>query len=409
VSPVWPFPRADALPPYAFVVTDAAKEKVLARGADLIDLGLGNPDRPTPAAIVAQLHQQADVGRNHRYHPGPGIRPLREAAARWYTRRYNARFDPDSEIVITMGAKEGMSHLCLAVLQDADISIVPDPCYPIHAGGPLIAGSELEFYRTSKSLSPSAAIQAAIERVFARGKRPKLVIANYPQNPTGEVVTREELARIVRVVEESGAMLLHDLAYADLDFQERYAPSIFDCGLAPERVKTFAVEAFSTSKSYNMAGWRIGLMVGNARMIAALSHLKTYLDYGTFAPIQHAAAWALDNGDQFAEDFRELYRGRAKALVDGLTRAGWPDLDEPRGTMFVWAPIPEPWRHLGSIGAATRLIDEAHVAVSPGIGFGPGGDGHVRFALIEDPPRLAEACTRIGGLLRRDRERAGAR
>ena len=402
MSPVWPFPRADALPPYAFVVTDAAKEKVLARGADLIDLGLGNPDRPTPAEIVARLHEQADVGKNHRYHPGPGIRPLREAAARWYERRYGIRFDPDRELVITMGAKEGMSHLCLAILQEGDVSVVPDPCYPIHAGGPLIAGSEVEFYRSAAGVSPSASIQAAIERITSRGKRPKLVIANYPQNPTGEIISREEMARLVSVVERSGALLLHDLAYADLDFQNRYAPSIFDCGLDSERVKSFAVEVFSTSKSYNMAGWRIGLMAGNARMVGALSHLKTYLDYGTFAPIQHAAAWALDHGDRFAEGFRELYRGRAKALVDGLKSAGWPGLDEPRGTMFVWAPIPEPWRPLGSIGAATRLIEEAHVAVSPGVGFGPGGNAFVRFALIEDPPRLLEACERIGRLLARD-------
>jgi alanine-synthesizing transaminase len=386
-------------------VTDAAKEKVVARGVDLIDLGLGNPDQPTPAEIVARLHEQADVGKNHRYHPGPGIRPLREATARWYERRYSTRFDPDREIVITMGAKEGMSHLCLAMLEAGDVSIVPDPCYPIHAGGPSIAGSEIEYYRTADGLSPALAVQAAVERVRSRGRRPKLVIANYPQNPTGEVVTRDELGHLVRVVEESGAMFLHDLAYADLDFQHRYAPSVFDCGLPPERVKEFTVEAFSMSKSYNMAGWRIGMMVGNARMIGALAHLKTYLDYGTFAPIQYASAWALDNGDRFAERLRELYRVRAKALVDGLTAAGWSGLAEPRGTMFVWAELPEPWRRLGSVGAATRLIEEAHVAVSPGIGFGPGGDSHVRFALIEDPPRLAEACQRIGQLLASDRAR----
>jgi alanine-synthesizing transaminase len=395
VSPVWPFPRADILPPYAFVVTDAAKAKVVARGADLIDLGLGNPDRPTPKEIVAQLHEQADIGKNHRYFPGRGLKELRDATVRWYQRRYHVAFDAEREIVVTMGAKEGMSHLCLAILKEGDTTLAPDPCYPIHAGGPAIAGSDVEFYRTGTGLSPSQAIQAAIERLLSRGRRPKLVIANYPQNPTGEVVSREELGKLVSVVESSGAMLLNDLAYADLDFQHRHAPSVFDCGVPIERVKAFAVEAFSMSKSYNMAGWRIATMVGNERMIGALAHMKTYLDYGTFAPLQYAAAWALDNGEQFADGFRELYRGRAHALVSGLTRAGWPGLDEPRGTMFVWAPIPERYRGLGSIAFTTKLIEEAHVATSPGIGFGPGGDGHVRFALIEDPPRLAEACERI--------------
>ncbi len=395
MSHVWSFPRAEALPPYAFVVTDAVKAKVLAAGADLIDLGLGNPDHPTPAEIVARLHEAADVGKNHRYHPGRGLPPLREAAARWYARRYQAAFDPERELIITMGAKEGMSHLCLAILDTGDVAIAPDPCYPIHAGAPRIAGAEVESYDASGRIPPAEAVAEAIARVVARGKRPKLVIANYPQNPTGRVITRDALGDLVRVVARSGALLLHDLAYADLDFSTRHAPSIFDCGVPADDVRTFAVEVFSMSKSYNMPGWRIAFMAGNERLIGALAHLKTYLDYGTFAPLQYAAAWALDHGDAFAESVRELYQRRARALCDGLAGAGWTDLEEPGGTMFVWAKLPPGLREQGSIAAASDLIERAHVAASPGIGFGAAGDEYLRFALIEDPPRIADACGRI--------------
>lgn len=394
----WSFPRAESLPPYAFVRTDAVKARVLAQGADFIDLGLGNPDRPTPPEIVAQLHAAADIGKNHRYFPGRGLLPLRQAAARWYERRYQARIDPDRELIITMGAKEGISHLCLAMLDEGDVAIAPDPCYPIHAGAPLIAGATVELYPAHAEVSPGRAVAQAIERVKQRGKQPKLVIANYPQNPTGLVISREELAELVRVVQKSGAFLLHDLAYADLDFRSRYAPSIFDCGVPSEEVKSFGVEVVSMSKSYNMPGWRIAFMVGNERLVSALAHLKTYLDYGTFAPLQYAAAWALDNGDRFTDEIRDLYRARATALVNGLRAAGWPGVTEPSGTMFIWAPIPA---SLGSnsMDVATRLIEQAHVGVSPGVGFGPGGDAFVRFALIEDPPRIAQACERIGRLL----------
>ena len=399
-SPAWTFPRADALPPYAFVVTDAVKARVAAGGAQIIDLGLGNPDQPTPAEIVAELHRTADIGKNHRYHPGRGLLALREAAASWYSRRYHTSFDPEREMVITMGAKEGMSHLCLALLDRGDVAVVPDPCYPIHAGAPRIAGADVEFYEARADVPAAEAVRAAIGRVTARGQRVKLVIANYPQNPTGLVISRADLGALLRVVQESGAMLLHDHAYADLDFSSRYAPSIFDVGVDPDVVKRFAVETFSMSKSYCMPGWRIAFMAGNKRMVDALAHIKTYLDYGTFMPLQYAAAWALENGDRFVEEFRELYRRRATALVAGLRNAGWPNVSEPSGTMFVWAPLPPAFASRGSLAVTTDLIERAHVAVSPGIGFGPGGDGHVRFALIEDPPRIAEACARIAAWLR---------
>jgi alanine-synthesizing transaminase len=391
----WSFPRAEALPTYAFLVTDDVKARTRASGAEIIDLGLGNPDRPTPPEIVAQLHAAADIGENHRYHPGRGLPRLRHAVTQWYQKRYHASFDPDRDVIVTMGAKEGISHLCLAILDRGDTAVVPDPCYPIHKGAPLIAGANVAGYDSTSRTTPAKAVHAALEHVRLAGGRAKLVIANYPQNPTGRVVSREELAELVRVVRDSGALLLHDLAYADLDFSSRYAPSIFDCGLDPEEVRKFAVEVFSMSKSYNMPGWRIAYMVGNERMIGALSHMKTYMDYGTFIPLQQAAAWALENGDSLVEEIRALYQGRAKALADGLRKTGWGDVEEPQGTMFVWTKLPEAWRSMSSLEATTRLIERAHVGVAPGTGFGAGGEGYVRFALIEDPPRIAEACERI--------------
>jgi alanine-synthesizing transaminase len=391
----WTFSRASALPPYAFVVTDAVKERVRASGADIIDLGLGNPDRPTPPEIVSHLHLNADVTENHRYHPGRGLIALRNAAAAWYARRYGVNFDVEREVIITMGAKEGMSHLCLAILDRGDVAIVPDPCYPIHAYAPQIAGAGVEYYPATTEIAPAKAVADAIARVEKRGQRVKLVIANYPQNPTGQVISREELGELVRVVQKSGAMLLHDLAYADFDFSRRFAPSIFDCGIDREAVKSFAVEVFSMSKSYNMPGWRIAYMVGNDRMVGALAHMKTYLDYGTFAPLQLASAWALEHGDKFADEIRDLYMRRAAVLVSGLRAAGFPNLAEPSGTMFVWAKIPPAFGGKKSLAATTELIESAHVAVSPGVGFGSGGDDFLRFALIEDPPRVNEACARI--------------
>jgi alanine-synthesizing transaminase len=396
----WTFPRAQALPPYAFVVTDAVKARVRESGVDIIDLGLGNPDQPTPPEIVAQLHATADTTENHRYHPGRGLLPLRAAAAAWYARRYGVAFDVEREVIITMGAKEGMSHLCLATLERGDVVVVPDPCYPIHAYAPQIAGASVEYYPASSEIAPAKAIADAIARVSKRGQRVKLVIANYPQNPTGQVISREALADLVRTVRKSGAMLLHDLAYADFDFSNRYAPSIFDCGVDREEVKSFAVEVFSMSKSYNMPGWRIACMVGNERMVGALAHMKTYLDYGTFAPLQLASAWALEHGDRFADEIRNLYRVRAHSLVEGLRAAGWPNVAEPSGTMFVWTKIPQAFGGKRSLEATTELIESAHVAVAPGIGFGAGGDEYLRFALIEDPPRVKEACARIARFLK---------
>ena len=395
----WSFPRADALPTYAFVATDAVKAKAVAAGAKLIDLGLGNPDKPTPQVIVDQLHLAADIGKNHRYHPGRGLPALRQALGVWYERRYQARFDVDKEALVTMGAKEGISHLCLAILDRGDTAVVPDPCYPIHEGAPAIAGAAVVGYAVKAEIEPAKAVADALQRVSQAGGKTKLVIANYPHNPTGFVISKGELAELVRVVQRSGAMLLHDAAYADLDFSNRHAPSIFDCGVDREEVKRFAVEVFSMSKSYNMPGWRIAYMVGNARMIGALSHLKTYMDYGTFMPLQYAAAWALEHGDGLVDEIRALYQARATTLTQGLAKAGWGDVPEPSGSMFVWTKIPKKLAGKTSMEATNWLIEKAHVAVSPGTGFGAGGEGFVRFALIEDPPQVEEACRRIGQAL----------
>ncbi len=396
----WSFPRAESLPTYAFVASDAVKAEVRASGADIIDLGLGNPDRPTPQAIVEQLHAASEVGQNHRYHPGRGLVALRQAVTDWYQRRYRASFDAERHVMVTMGAKDGMTGLCLATLGAGDTVLVPDPCYPIHRGAPLIAGAEVISYPSTAD-EPADAISSALGKAERAGKRVKLVIANYPQNPTGRTVTRAQLRALCEAVKNHGAMLLHDLAYADLDFNERCAPSIFDCGLDADEVESFAVEVFSMSKSYHMPGWRIAYVVGNERMVGALAHLKTYTDYGTFIPVQHAAAWALRHGDDLVSEIRELYRGRALALVDGLTQAGWENVQPPSGTMFLWVPVPSFYAGLSSTEVTARLIREAHVAVSPGSGFGSAGEGFVRFALIEDPPRIEEACRRIARLLQR--------
>ncbi len=403
----WSFPRAELLPTYAFVASDAVKAKVRATGADIIDLGLGNPDQPTPATIVDRLTEAARVGANHRYHPGRGLLDLREAICEWYQRRYSVSFDPAQEVMVTMGAKDGMTGLCLAILTTGDHVLSPDPCYPIHRGAPMIAGATLHSY-SAGAPNQAKAIADGLAEAEKRGQRIKLVIANYPHNPTGRVVSKDELKEIVTVVQKSGAMLLHDIAYADLDFRARFAPSIFDCGVDADEVRKFAVEVFSMSKSYDMPGWRIGFTVGSPVMVKALAHLKTYTDYGSFMPIQYAAAWALRNGDDIVTNIRNLYSTRAEALVAGLRSVGWDNVAEPSGTMFVWTRIPEVYRGLSSFDATARLIEEAHVAVSPGSGFGPGGEGFVRFALIEDPPRIEEACRRIGRVLAKGAVQPGA-
>jgi alanine-synthesizing transaminase len=381
------------------VASARVKNEVVAAGADVIDLDLGNPDQPTPPAIVEQLHMAADIGRYHRYHPGRGLIELRGALSAWYERRYAVSFDPERHVVVSMGAKEGMTSLCLATLDRGDTVLAPDPCYPIHRGAPIIAGASVVTY-PSTAPDPARVVSDLLRSCRREGRRVKMVVANYPQNPTGRTISKQALGALVQVVADSGALMLHDLAYADLDFAVRYAPSIFDCGVDADRVAEFAVEVFSMSKSYHMPGWRIGYVAGSERLVNALSHLKTYTDYGTFVPVQYASAWALTHGDDIASAARELYRCRATALVNGLRAAGFGDVEEPAGTMFVWTRVPEALGTTNSLEAVNELIVNAHVAVTPGSGFGPGGEGFVRFALIEDPPRILEATARLGRYLR---------
>ena len=340
----WSFPRAEALPPYAFVITDAVKARVRASGADLIDLGLGNPDRPTPPADRRALHEAADVGKKSPL--PPGARPARRCGSKrraWYERRYGARFDPEQEIIITMGAKEGMSHLCLAMLDRGDVAIAPDPATrftsalrasPAPTSSSTAPRRHLAGRRRGRSHRARRALRAA---------RPKLVIANYPQNPTGQIVSKRGARGARARRPATRARCCCTISPTPIqDFTTRYAPSIFDCGIPADEVKEFAVEIFSMSKSYNMPGWRIAFMAGNARMVGALAHMKTYLDYGTFMPLQHAAAWALEHGDALRRrDSATSTKSARRRSSQGLRGAGWPDVAEPSGTMFVWAKVPE--------------------------------------------------------------------
>ncbi len=387
------FARLSVVPPYVFATVEAEKNALLAAGAEIIDFGLGNPDSATPAPIVDRLLEAARVGANHRYTISKGVRPLREAICRWYRRRYDVELDPDSEAVVTLGAKEGIAHLMLVMVGPGDVVLVPSPSYPIHIYGPLLAGATNAVY----PIGPGRDHLTDIVRAFeATQPRPRVILANFPHNPTSATASLDLFRELVAFAKKKDVAVVQDLAYADMVFDgDGRAPSILQVPGAKER----CVEFFSMSKSYSMPGWRVGFGVGNRDIIGALAHVKTYMDYGHFAPVQAAATFALDHGDEFPKEMRELYRRRALPLSKGLTDAGWP-VDPPKGTMFLWAPLPERFRSEGSFAFASRLLQEAHVAVSPGGGFGPEGNDHVRFALIEDEPRIQEACARIAKVLR---------
>jgi alanine-synthesizing transaminase len=387
------FSRLSVVPPYVFAMVEAEKAKLRATGADVIDFGLGNPDHPTPTPIVDRLVEASRIGANHRYTISKGVQPLREAISRWYARRYDVRLDPEKEAVVTLGAKEGIAHLMLVTIGPGDVALVPSPSYPIHVFAPLIAGATNAVYPIGPGRDHMADIAHAWE---STQPRPRIIVSCFPHNPTSATVSLDFFKELVAFAKARDVMVMQDLAYADMVFEgDGRAPSI----LQVPGAKDNCVEFFSMSKSYNMPGWRVGFCVGNAQMVGALSHIKTYMDYGHFGPIQAAATWALDNGDAFAGEIRALYQSRAKPLVDGLNKAGWP-VDAPRGTMFVWAPIPERFRAEGSFAFTARLLKDAHVAVSPGKGFGLEGDGFVRFSLLEDAPRSEEACARIAKVVR---------
>jgi alanine-synthesizing transaminase len=370
--------------------------KVSARrhGEDIIDFGMGNPDGATPKHIVDKLVEAAQKPATHRYSVSRGLPRLRRAIATWYKTRYNVDLDPETETIVTIGSKEGIAHLCLAILDSRDTVIVPNPSYPIHIYGPVIAGAHV----VSVPVHDQGKFLAQLEDLIPRMvPRPKALIVNFPSNPTTECVELPFLARLVELAREYGFYLIQDLAYADIAFDGYKPPSVLEVPGA----KDVAVEFFTLSKSYNMPGWRVGFMVGNKVLVAALARLKSYFDYGTFTPIQVASIAALEGPQDCVAEICETYRSRRNVLVEGLNKLGWP-VALPKATMFVWAQIPEQYRKFGSLEFSKLLLTEAKVAVSPGIGFGDYGDGHVRFSLIENEERTRQALRGIKQMLAKD-------
>ena len=384
------FSRIQRLPAYVFNITGEMKMAARRRGEDIIDFGMGNPDGATPKHIVDKLVEAAGKPVTHRYSVSKGIPRLRRAITNWYKTRYDVDLDPETEAIVTIGSKEGIAHLCLAILDQNDTVIVPNPSYPIHIYGPVIAGSNI----VSVPIHDKAEFLRRVEDLIPRMvPRPKALIVNFPSNPTTECVELPFLARLVELAKEYGFYLIHDLAYADIAFDGYKPPSVLEVPGA----KDVAVEFFTLSKSYNMPGWRVGFMVGNKKLVGALARLKSYFDYGTFTPIQVASIAALEGPQECVKEICEVYRKRRDVLIDGLNKIGW-HVPSPRATMFVWAAIPEEYKKMGSLEFSKLLLTEAKVAVSPGIGFGEYGDGHVRFALIENEERTRQALRGMRGL-----------
>ena len=381
------FPRIKRLPPYVFNAIGDLCLKARRAGEDIIDFGMGNPDDATPSHIVNKLIEAASKSANHRYSVSRGVYKLRLAICDWYKRRYGAEFDPDSEAIVTIGSKEGIAHLALAILDQGDVVLAPTPTYPIHQYGCVIAGAQVQGVPVRNGEEFFDEMMNVVSRCWPR---PKLLIINFPHNPTTAIVNLAFMQRIVDFARDNDILVVHDFAYADLCFDGYRAPSIMEVPGARE----VAVEFFTLSKSYNMPGWRVGFAVGNREMIAALGRLKSYFDYGMFAPVQVAAIAALNGPQECVGEIVEMYRQRRNVLVEGLNRAGWP-VEKPKATMFVWAPIPEPFRAMGSLEFSKFLLSEAKVAVSPGVGFGADGDGFVRFALIENEHRSRQAIRGI--------------
>ena len=377
------FRRMSRLPPYLFKVVDSLKMELRRKGEDIIDLGMGNPDMPTPKHIVDKLVEAVNNGRNHRYSASAGITKLRQAIADWYKRRFDVEIDPDEEAIATIGAKEGLSHLVLATISPGDVVFAPNPTYPIHPYSVIIAGGDLRSIPIGPGRDFFEDLLRATKQTWPN---PKMLIISYPHNPTTEVVDRAFFEKIVDFCREHNMMVLHDFAYADLVF-DGYSPPSF---LQIPGAKEIGVEYFSLSKSYSMPGWRVGFCVGNRDLVGALRRLKSYMDYGIFQPIQIASIIALNGPYDCVREVVDAYRQRRDALVDGLNRIGWPT-EKPKGTMFVWARIPDQYREMGSIEFSKMLVSKAKVAVSPGIGFGQYGDEYVRFALVENPHRINQA------------------
>ncbi len=383
------FKRISQLPPYVFQIVTDMKTEARHRGEDIIDFGMGNPDQPTPTLIVEKAISALQHGKNHRYSVSRGIIRLRTAITDWYKRRYDVDLNPENEAVVTIGSKEGIAHLALAVIDPGDIVLVPNPTYPIHPYSVIIAGGEVCHVPFVEGRDFFEDLIAA-----AQQRHPKMMILNFPHNPTTQVVHLDFFKKVVAFAREYDIMVVHDLAYADLVFEGYRAPSLLEVSGAKE----VGVEFFTLSKSYNMPGWRVGFCVGNAEIIGALTRLKSYLDYGIFQPLQVASIIALNSPQEEVRSIAETYRHRRDVLVDGLNRIGW-QVERPKATMFVWARIPEPYRKEGSLEFSKRLLAEAKVAVSPGIGFGEHGDGFVRFALVENEHRTRQALHGIQSLL----------
>ena len=388
------FRRIKRLPPYVFAIVNELKAEARARGEDIIDFGMGNPDQPTPQHIVDKLCEAAQRKDTHRYSMSKGIPRLRRAMCNWYRERYDVELDPETQSIVTIGSKEGLAHLALACLGPGDSVLVPNPAYPIHPWGFVIAGADVRHVPLVEGVDFFGKLEEAIKDSWPR---PKMLVLNFPGNPTTQCVELDFFEKVVEIAKEHNIWVIHDLAYADIVFDGYKAPSILQVPGALD----IAVEFFSLSKSYNMPGWRVGFMSGNETLVAALARIKSYLDYGMFTPIQVAAITALEGPQECVREIAAMYQSRRNVLCDGLNNLGWK-VERPKATMFVWAPIPEPYREMGSLEFSKKLLKEAKVAVSPGIGFGEYGDTHVRFGLIENEHRTRQAIRGIREMFRRD-------
>ncbi|MFK5968613.1 MAG: alanine transaminase [Candidatus Marithrix sp.] len=389
------FPRIKRLPPYIFNIVNELKMQARTRGEDIIDFGMGNPDQPTPKIIVDKLIEAAQRKDTHRYSASKGIPRLRRAICNWYEKRYNVSLNPETEAIVTIGSKEGLAHLALATVDTGDTILVPNPTYPIHPYGFVIAGADIHHVPLIPGVNFFAELVKAITNSWPP---PKILVLNFPGNPTTQCVELEFFEQVIEIAQRNKIWVIHDLAYADIVFDGYVAPSI----LQVKGAKDIAVESFSLSKSYNMPGWRMGFMCGNPSLVAALTRIKSYLDYGTFTPIQVASIAALEECEDCVTEIRDLYLQRRDVLCDGLNAIGW-QVEKPKATMFVWAKIPESYRAIGSLEFSKKLLAKAKVAVSPGIGFGSYGDDHVRFALIENPHRIRQALRGIRDMFREDK------